>query len=84
MPVISISFGSKLLQGREHQLLLAQRARIFDADFFGKAQQLGGGLELEVLELHFGHEPLHSSHGVRWERGSPVARKVGNCERMAG
>ena len=41
--------GRKLLEDREHQLLLAHGAGVLDADLFGEAQQLRRGFDLEVL-----------------------------------
>ena len=42
------------LEDREHQLLLAQGRRAFDAELLGHRHQLGGGFLLEVVQMHFG------------------------------
>ena len=47
--------GGELLEDREHQLLLAQRARVLDLELFGKGQQLDRRFRLEVLQFHFSH-----------------------------
>jgi len=39
----------ELLQDREHQLLLAQRAGVFDLVLFGEGDEFGGCLGLKVL-----------------------------------
>ena len=52
----------ELLEDAEHQLLLAHGAGVLDLELFGKGDQLGRGLGLEVLEFHFPHA------------GSPVER----------
>jgi hypothetical protein len=52
--------AGKLLEDREHQLLLTERARILDIDLnielFSEGQELSGAFGLEVLQSHFGHE----------------------------
>ncbi len=55
-------FGGELFQRREHQLLLAHGAGVFDAVLLREAQELRGRLELQVFKLHFGHGTL------RWRR----------------
>ena len=47
--------GGELLEDREHQLLLAHGAGVLDLLLFGKGEQLGRSLGLEVLEFHFPH-----------------------------
>ena len=47
--------GRELLEDREHQLLLAHGAGVFDLMFFGEGDEFGRGLGLEVLEFHFPH-----------------------------
>src|SRR5262249_61950604 len=48
-------FRSKLLENREHQLLLAHGRGVLDLVLFRKGKQFGGGFGLEVLEFHFPH-----------------------------
>ena len=48
--------GGELLQDREHQLLLAERARVLDLELFGKGKELDRRFGLEVLQFHFSHE----------------------------
>ncbi len=45
----------ELFQDREHQLLLAQGAGVFDLLFFGEGEKLNGVFGLEVLKLYFPH-----------------------------
>src|SRR5262245_36484732 len=47
--------SSELLEDREHQLLLAHGAGIFDRVFFSESDEFGRCLGLEVLEFHFPH-----------------------------
>src|SRR5262249_33495311 len=46
----------KLLEDREHELLLAQRARVLDVELLREGKQLSRTLGFEVLQFHFGHE----------------------------
>ena len=45
----------KLLEDREHQLLLAHDAGVLDLERFGERDQIGRFLVLEFLEFHFLH-----------------------------
>ena len=45
----------ELLQNREHELLLAHRARVLDLDFFCEAEKLRGCLGLQVFKFDFPH-----------------------------
>src|SRR6201999_1448912 len=58
----------KLLEGGEHQLLLAHGAGVFDPAFFRKRDHLGWRFGFEVLEFYFPH----------W--GGPVGVFLGGCE----
>ncbi len=63
----------KLLENREHQLLLAHGRGVLDAVFFGKNKQFSGGFGLEVLEFHFPHagdpvgRPTEKRRSWRWK-----------------
>ena len=52
--------GRELFEDREHQLLLAHGAGVFDLMFFSESDEFGRCLGLEVLEFHFPHWGLTS------------------------
>jgi hypothetical protein len=54
------------LQDREHQLLLAKRRRAFDAKRFGRSDQIGGALFLEVFEVHGAYSGSGIRRAKRW------------------
>ena len=45
----------EVLEDREHQVLLAQQAGVFDSQVLGVGEEVFGGFELELLKLH---EPI--------------------------
>ncbi len=80
----------KLLENREHQLLLAHGRGVLDAVFFGKNKQFSGGFGLEVLEFHFPHagdpvgRPTRKRRSRRWkgrDRRSFWRKVVGEARR---
>ena len=64
----------ELFEDREHQLLLAHGAGVFDFLFFGEGEELDRGFDLEVLKFHFPHWGLVLLCGIRlsfdWKSGS--------------
>ena len=53
--MMSIFLLRELLQDREHQLLLAHGAGVFDFLFFGEGEEFDRGFDFEVLKFHFPH-----------------------------
>ena len=71
----------KLLENREHQLLLAHGRGILDAVFFGKTEQFGGGFGLEVLEFHFPHA---GDPGGTTDENTPIKKMEGKGPQVVG
>src|SRR5436190_16170150 len=65
-------FLRELFEDREHQLLLAHGAGVFDFLFFREGEELDRSLDLEVLKFHFPHWGLVLLYGIRLSFNSKI------------